>query len=203
MNEKVENKLPQRKDLRLKQYDYSSAGAYFVTICIQDRKCILSDIIAPVGDGALDVPFDEAYYEPQIRLTKIGKIIEKNLLSSENIAGVTIDRYVIMPDHIHVIIFLDPNKYKKCPNETSESFVNGTSRAPSPTNEMLPRVVSAFKRFCNREIGCNIFQRGYIEHIIRDPKDYETKVNYIYKNPIRRYYGGLNESCFDPEPSNR
>ena len=50
--------LPKRKDLRLKQYDYSSAGAYFVTICIKDRKRILSDIIKPstVGVGALDDP---------------------------------------------------------------------------------------------------------------------------------------------------
>ena len=47
-----EKNLPKRKDLRLKQYDYSSAGAYFVTICIKDGKIILSNIIKPVGVGA-------------------------------------------------------------------------------------------------------------------------------------------------------
>ena len=175
----MDNKLPKRKDLRLRQYDYSSKGAYFVTICIQDRKRILSDIAKPsVGVGALDDPIT-----PQIRLTEIGKITEKYLLSSENIPGVKIDRYVIMPDHIHAIIFLYPDKYA--------TRQGGSSRAPTPTNEMLPHVVSTFKRFCNKEIGIKIFQRGYIEHIIHDRDDYETRVKYIYENPIRWYYDEL------------
>ena len=172
--------LPKRKDLRLKQYDYSSAGAYFVTICTKDRKRILSNIIKPsvVGVGALDDPLT-----PQVQLTEIGKIIEKYLLSSENIPGVKIDRYVIMPDHMHVIIFLYPDKYA--------SRKDGSSRAPTPTNEMLPHIISTFKRFCNKEIGDNIFQRGYIEHIVRDREDYETSTKYIYENPIRWYYDEL------------
>ena len=125
---------------------------------------------------------DDPFY-PHTQLTDIGKIVEKNLLSSENISGVMIDRYVIMPDHIHAIIVLDPDKYVKCQD--------GSSRAPTPTNEMLPHIVSAFKRFCNKEIGNNIFQRGYIEHIIRDREDYETRAKYIYENPIRWYYDEL------------
>ena len=171
-----EKELPKRKDLRLKQYDYSSAGVYFVTICTKDRKRILSDIIKPsVGVGALD--------DPQIQLKPIGKIVEKYLLSSENILGVKIDRYVIMLDHIHVIIVLYPDEYA--------SWKDGASKAPPPTNEMLPHIVSTFKRFCNKEIGNNIFQRGYIEHIIRDREDYETRIKYIYENPIRWYYNKL------------
>ena len=118
--------------------------------------------------------------DPQIRLTPIGEIVEKYLLSSENIPGVKMDRYVIMPDHIHIIIFLNPNEYLK--------RKDGSSRAPTPTNEMLPHIVSALKRFCNKEIGNNIFQRGYIEHIIRDREDYETRRKYIYENPGRWYY---------------
>lgn len=100
-----EKEMPKRKDLRLKQYNYSSAGAYFVTICVKDRNRILSNIIKP----------------------------------------------------------------------------------PTPTNEMLPHIVSTFKRFCNKEIGNNIFQRGYMEHIIRDREDYETRAKYIYENPILWY----------------
>ena len=183
-----EKELPKRKDLRLKQYDYSSAGAYFVTICIKDRKRILSNIIKPsaVGVGALDDPLNGALDDPltpQTQLTKIGKITEKYLLSSENIPGVKIDRYVIMPDHIHIIIFLNPNEYLK--------RKDGSSRAPTPTNEMLPHIVSTFKRFCNKEIGDNIFQRGYIEHIVRDRADYETRIKYIYENPSHWYYDEL------------
>ena len=54
---------------------------------------------------------------------------------------------------------------------------------------LFAHIVSTFKRFCNKEIGENIFQRGYMEHIIRDREDYETRVKYIYENPMRRYYG--------------
>ena len=113
----------------------------------------------------------------------MGKIVEKNLISSDNIAGVKIDRYVIMPDHIHAIIFLYPENYGK--------REDGSSRAPTPTNEMLPHIVSTFKRFCNKEIGNNIFQRGYIDHIVRDREDYETRVRYICENPMRWYYDEL------------
>ena len=173
-----EKELPKRKPTRLKNFDYSSAGAYFITICIKDRKRILSDIIKPVGVGAFDDPLT-----PQIQLTEIGKITEKYLLSSENIPGVKIDRYVVMPDHIHVIIFLYPDEYA--------SRKHGSSRAPTPTNEMLPHIVSTFKRFCNKEIGNNIFKLWYIEHIIRDRDDYATRAKYIYENPIRWYYDEL------------
>ena len=179
--------LLQRKRLRLKNFDYSSAGAYFVTICTKDRKRILSNIIKPsVGVGALDDPLNGFLNEPQIpqiQLTEIGKVTEKYLLSSENVPGVKIDRYVVLPDHIHVIIFLYPDEYA--------SHKDGSSRAPTPTNEMLPHIVSTFKRFCNKEIGNNIFQRGYIEHIIRDREDYETRAKYICENPIRWYYDKL------------
>ncbi len=169
----------------MKNHNYSAKGAYFVTICIKDRQRILSEIVGQgvVGDGALDVP--------SLRLTPIGKIVEKHLLSSENISGVKIDRYVIMPDHIHTIIFLDPDEYVSRRGGTSKDLLRKS--APSPTNEMLPHVVSTFKRFCNKEIGFNVFQRAYIEHVIRDRDEYQAIRNYISKNPARRYYRNLNK----------
>ena len=168
-----EKEFPERKNLRLRQHDYSAAGAYFVTICVKDRKQILSEVVRPVGVGAPD--------DPQISLTEIGRIVERNLLSSEKIPGVTIDGYVIMPEHIHAMIVLDPGRYVRRPD--------GSPRASTPTNQMLPRVVAVFKRLCNKEIGDDLFQRGYMEHIVRDRKDYETRMKYMYENPIRRFYG--------------
>ena len=162
--------FPKRKPTRLKNFNYSSTGAYFITICTHDRKPILSDIVKPVGDGALDVPI--------VQLTQIGKIVERNLLSSENISNVKIDSYIIMPDHIHIIVFINKNT----PSQ------NGTSKAPSPTNETLPHIVSTFKRFCTKDIGYNIFQRSFAEHIIRDIDDYKTRKKYLYENPIRWFY---------------
>ena len=96
-------------------------------------------------------------------------------MSSENIHGVKIDQYVIMPNHIHAIIFLDQDKYIK--------LKDGTSRAPSPTNEMLPHIISTFKRFCNKEIGNNIFQRSFHDHVLRDRNDYDEITKYIHENP--------------------
>ena len=161
-----------RKALRLRNYDYNSLGLYFITICVNDRKQILSNIVEPVGVGAHD--------DPKIILTDIGKIVEKYLVSSEKISGVTVDSYVIMPDHIHAILFLNPSEYKS---------YNGSSKAPTPTNAMLPHVISTFKRFCSKELGENIFQRGYMEHIIRNKEDYEEHTKYIYDNLTKWYYG--------------
>ena len=183
----TEGKRPERKGTRLHNFDYGSTGAYFVTVCTQNRQRVLSEIVAPdltatncsqdlgsVGDGALDVP--------QIRLTEIGKIVERYLLSSEQIPGVEIDEYAIMPDHIHAIIFI-------------KNPLSGTSRAPSPTaaNEALPHIVSTFKRFCNKDIGVSIFQRSYYDHVIRDRQDYELRKKYIYENPIKWYYDKVYE----------
>ena len=139
--------------------------------------------LEPFDVGIIRELCNQFNIEYRVVPTEIGKIVEKYLLSSENIPGVKFDRYVIMPDHIHVIIFLYPDKYVSCKD--------GSSKAPTPTNEMLPHIVSTFKRFCNKEIGNNIFQRGYIEHIIRDKEDYETRSKYIYENPARWYYDGL------------
>ena len=88
-----------------------------------------------------------------------------------------IEKYVIMPDHIHVIIIINSDEFRKS--------ASGTSRAPSPTNSMLPHIISTFKRFSNKEIGFNIFQRSYMEHIIRDDEDFERRWNYIVDNPRR------------------
>ena len=246
--------FPERKKLRLEHYNYSSAGAYFVTIRIKNHAIRLSEIKLPsspsialtsVGDGALDVPHYGApdvpnhgaldvphYGKPLVQLTETGKIIEKHLLASEKITGVLIDQYVIMPDHIHVIVILTGSagtSGRECsgtsgaPSPTvcicsgtsgapspTVCIGSGTSGAPSPTeggidcvkgsgicqnddessgnrraNEKLPEVIRAFKRFCNREIGCDLFQRSYIEHIIRDKEDYLIRKKYIHENPAR------------------
>jgi len=156
-----ENKLPKRKPIRWDKHDYSDAGRYFITVCTEGRKPILSRIIS-VGDGAYDVP--------DIELTEIGKTVEKYLLSSNKIDGVQIDQYVIMPNHIHFVVLCEGN---------------GTSRAPSPTNARIPHLVSTFKRFCNREIGKQVFQRSFYDRVIRDEKEYIRVCNYIVENPLK------------------
>ncbi len=174
-------KQPIRKSPRLPHFDYSRNGAYFITICTQHRQKILSHI---VGDGALDVP--------RIELTNIGKIVEKYILSCETIRYVFVKKYVIMPNHIHIIFSIcHPHIWKN-------SDKNGTSKAPSPTNEVIPHIVSTLKRFCNAEIGKNIFQRSYHDHIIRGEMDYIKIWEYIENNP-RTWE---NDCFYDENPSN-
>ena len=162
--------LPQRKSNRLPNFDYSTPGAYFITICTQDRKCILSEI---VGGGALDAPRAE--------LSKIGATVAAYILSGNNIPGVIVDKFVVMPNHVHIILFVDNNSV-------------GTSRAPSPTNAIVPHFVSTFKRFCHKDVGQKIFQRSYHDHVIRNEMDYLKIWEYIDNNPAR-----WKEDCFYEE----
>ena len=91
----MKQELPKRKHPRLKHYDYSQGGGYFITICTENRRCLLSRI---VGRGL--APAEGA-------LTEYGKIAEQQLLLlQERYPFVEIDRYVIMPNHIHAIVIL-------------------------------------------------------------------------------------------------
>ena len=85
---------------------------------------------------------------------------------------IVVDKYVIMPNHIHLILLI---KNDKC----------GMSRTPSPTNSHLSGFISAFKRFSNKEYGMNVWQRSFHDHIIRGEKDYEKIWEYIDTNVMR------------------
>ena len=84
--------------------------------------------------------------------------------------NIKVKDYVIMPNHIHLIITVKEN---------------GRSGAPAPTraNARIPRYVSTLKRFVNKECKCDIWQRSYYDHIIRSEADYMEKQKYILANP--------------------
>ena len=174
----MENKtyLPKRKATRLKGFDYSSVGAYFITVCTEKRKKILSDI--SVGDGVLDVPNNT--------LTKYGEIADRYLNEMNDFYDfITIDKYVIMPNHIHLILSIITQ---------DASSNSGTSGTPSPTFQpdiihkhttIIPQFISTFKRFCNKKYGKNIWQRSFHDHIIRDENDYRKIWEYIDTNVVK------------------
>lgn len=142
-------KLPVRKPTRLKDYDYSSNGLYFITICTVDRSEILSEIVG-----------DDAYIVPQNRLTSFGTVAEKYI---QSIPG--IDQYVIMPNHIHLIIRID-------------------TESPPPVQSVSQRIQS-FKTLVAKALGASIFQRSFHDHIIRNRQEYETIWRYIETNPSK------------------
>ena len=143
-----------RKLNRLEYYDYSQNGAYFVTICTQDRKPVLGTI---VGDG---------FPGPN----QIGEIAEEYIRRiSEKYSEVTVDRYVIMPDHIHILLRID-----------------GTGN-PSPT---MGNVVGWYKYQVTKQVnllrnmpGEKLFQRSYYDHVIRNQQDYDEIWQYIENKP--------------------
>ncbi|MBR5616170.1 MAG: hypothetical protein IKW66_05055, partial [Clostridia bacterium] len=92
MDEKKE--ATQRKTPRLQSFDYNRAGAYFITICTQNRRCILSRI---VGTGVLDCP--------QIKLTQYGEIADKYIKQMDSFYDhISVKSYIIMPNHIHFLL---------------------------------------------------------------------------------------------------
>lgn len=149
-------KKPERKIIRLRRYSYSSAGTYFITIHVHDA--VLSEIIDR-GDEC-----------PDVRLTPTGEIVEKYILSMPQSKGVFVENYVIMPDHIHLLISVE--------NPAGEM-----EKSNNPSQEKIPRAIAVFKRLVNKEINRNIFQRNYYDHIVRNDKDYETISQYIEDNP--------------------
>ena len=106
-----------------------------------------------------------------LRLSVIGKIVEHYI---RTIPGaypyVSIDSYVIMPNHVHMLI--------------SVLRDDGAPRSSRPT-ELVPRIIAVLKRFSNQDAGRNLWQRSFYDHIIRDDTDYAVKYNYILDNPRR------------------
>ena len=149
----MENKLPDRKWNRYPEYDYSQSGAYFITICTQDRRKILCDIVGV-----------DAHIDPK----PCGQIVEKYIRNVPEI-----EKYVIMPDHIHMIIRLD----------------NGSMWASTPTNNpqhnRISNIVRSIKTLTTKEIGEPIWQRSYYDHIIRNQADYNEVWEYIENNPLK------------------
>jgi len=157
--------LPQRKHPRLKDFDYSQNGAYFVTICTKDRKYLLGTI--PVGRGALT--------PPEIQLSEIGRITEFHIQNINSVyEGVLIEKYAIMPNHIHLLIRIEND---------------GGMRASRPT---IQTIIRSFKTMVTRKIGFSIWQDSFHEHIIRNEADFLAIWKYIDENPIKwqedKYY---------------
>lgn len=147
-----------RRSIRLKDYDYSQSGLYFVTICLQSRQCLLGE----VWDG-------------QMVLNDVGEMVKSSWEQIHHrYPFLSIDEYVIMPNHFHAIVDI-----------------------PSEGNLSLSQIISAFKSITTNEYiqGVNkgvwvpfekrFWQRNYYEHIVRDWLDYCRIVEYIQNNPFR------------------
>ena len=149
---------PKRKQLRMDGYDYAAPGAYFVTICTENRE----KIFWLARRGELRSPAD-------VQLSAIGNAVEREIRKLDAVYdAVTVDTYCVMPDHIHMIL-------------TIRTDVDGRTLA-APT---ISRVVKQFKGAVTKQAGRPIWQRPFYDHGIRNQQDYNEIWEYIAYNPLK------------------
>lgn len=150
--------LPKRKRNRLVQYDYSTPGAYFVTICTKDRKPLFWENVG----ASIARPQD-------VELSEYGRITETGIHSIDrHYPMIKVDHYVIMPNHVHLLLRI-------------VSEVGGRAML-APT---ISTVVQQMKGHITKQIGFSIWQKLFHDHVIRNEKDYQRIWNYIEGNPMR------------------
>ena len=157
----MKENLPVRKRIRLKDYDYASEGMYLITICTKNRLHILSKII---DDSMQNIkPVGANCVRPIIKLSKIGKIINKEINNiSEIYDNINVNEYVIMPNHIHLIIEIEDGR---------------TQFAPT-----ISQIVKQYKGSITKKLNYSIWQKSFYEHIIRNEKEYLKIKEYIKNN---------------------
>ena len=155
----------QRRSMRLKEYDYSNAGAYFITIVSFKRI----NIFGSINDG-------------HVQLNQIGEIVENTWREIPiHFPYVTLDSFVIMPNHVHGIL-----------NIVGATHVSPLqTNTPKRKSQPLGVIVGSFKSAATRRIHRSgllkqkhVWQRNYYEHIIRDDEDFRKISDYIELNPI-------------------
>ncbi len=170
--------LPKRKSNRLKNYDYSNNGAYFITLCAHNHENLFGEI---VGDS-ISIPIvaqsvGEGSSLPQCVLNSKGNIIDEYINKIPlKFNTIKIDNYVIMPNHIHLIVFIDNGLH------------NSGTENPSPT---VGKVIGWFKHQTtkqinelNQTIDAKWWQRSYHDHIIRNEQSYKKIWEYVDNNVL-------------------
>jgi REP element-mobilizing transposase RayT len=159
---------PQRRSIRLSAFDYTQAGAYYVTICSHS-----------------DVPLFGAVREETVALNALGELIRSCWLAiPDHFPHAALDHFVIMPNHLHGIIVLttesEPAPHKKAPAAFSK-----------PISGSLPTIIASFKAAVSRGLRkqsperITIWHRNYYEHVIRSEADYSRIFEYINNNPLQ------------------
>ena len=169
------NNLPHRRSIRLQGYDYSQAGAYFVTICTQGKECLFGGM----ENGA-------------VALNEYGCVVRDEWLKTAEIrAEIQAGEFVMMPNHFHGILIVGARRAVPVPVDTARRAPT-MERFGQPIPGSLPTIIRAFKSAVTKRIneirqlpGVSVWQRNYYEHVIRNEADYGQIAEYIADNPRR------------------
>lgn len=149
---------PKRKENRLKKYDYSTPNAYFITICTDKRKNFFwNNVGATIG-------------RPQdVQLSQYGAIVDaviKNI--PKRYPAICVDHYVIMPNHIHLLLQISADRYGR--------------PMVAPT---VSTVIQQMKGAVTKQVGFSVWQKGFHDHVVRGEHDYREIWEYIENNPMK------------------
>ena len=168
MTNAYNSKIHHRQSIRLRGYDYSQAGIYFITICTHHRECIFGEVV-----------------DRQMRLNKVGCIVAEEWLRSSKIrSGIELDEWVIMPNHIHAIVVF--NSSIEIPDPVGANSCAPLHRKP----RSLSSLIAGFKSTTTKQINeihqtpkIPVWQRNYYEQIIRNEVSLSKIQQYIINNP--------------------
>lgn len=149
--------LPTRKPNRLASFDYSVMATYFITICTKQRKRLLWN--SPVG-AITD--------RPQVQLSPYGEIVDEGIHAiSVHYPMILVERYAILPDHVHLLL--------RIVDRDGRSVI-------APT---ISSVIRLFKGSVTKQCGESIWQKGFYDHVVRNQEDLAEISEYIANNPIK------------------
>lgn len=183
-----DHRIKHRQSSRLLEYDYSRAGAYFVTICVADRRSLFGEIV-----------------RERVVLSNLGRVVEANWLRTPMIRPqVQLDSYVVMPNHVHGILVIDGDssgstRHNSAGGRMQDAPTSGGRirfQAPSQT---IGAIVRGFKGATTSQIAKTlhrgefvVWQRNYYDHVIRDENDLNRIREYIENNPAKWAEDALN-----------
>lgn len=170
-----------RRSIRLKGYNYSQAGLYFITLCVVDRTCMFGNVV-----------------EGKMQLNDIGQLVEQEWLNTINIRhdDVRLHNYIVMPNHFHAIIEIRRGESHSPQSHSSQPHSSQTTNGGNINENKLPQqmkspsktigaIVRGFKGAVSRQLGYSVWQRNYYEHIIRTDTSYKNISDYIENNPTK------------------
>ncbi len=200
-----------RRSIRLKGFDYSKEGLYFVTMCCQDRACLFGEIVEANGvfpnkntpnDGRNEFHLSNDNDLPNEKhqkmvLNEYGTIAHNEWIKTTQLSpNVELGEFIVMPNHIHVIIKLNtPVENDSADVNTGEcnSTIVNTGECNSPLrgpSQTIGAIIRGYKSSVTKQlnllnVGCVVWQRNYHERIIRDERSHQNISKYIINNPSK------------------
>ena len=178
---KVASTLPARRSIRLPDFDYSQIGQYFLTICAFEMRCIFGKV-----------------EERKVRLSRIGEIARELWLGiPSHFYEVTVEPFVVMPNHLHAILTIRRRARHAVPLQ-EEHHPEGFRK---PVEGSVPTIIRSYKSAVTKRVRetlqgktMDVWQSNYFERVLRDGKEFGDASRYILENPLRWHLRATEEA---------